>query len=154
MANSKQQLRGQPVAPIGFVPVPSPGTPVSLMSVLDPSNNNAPTTATGPQTTPYGSRLEYPTSCRGIAFQGYKQGGNGSPVFNAGAVYIMVAAAGGGSGNNIDMGAMIKVLQPGQDFFYPPPDANLDRFSPYYLYLDADNAGDGALVVAYSVSGG
>ncbi len=154
MANSIQKIRGASVAPLGFVPVPTPGNAVSVMSVNDPGNNNAPTTSVTPGST-YGAEQPYPVSVRGVGFQAYRQASNNTPpVFNQGQIYILVAPSPGGSGNNIDTGCLVKVLQPGEDYFYPPPEANLDRISPYYLYLDADNAGDGAICVGYSAGGG
>jgi hypothetical protein len=153
MANSIQKLRGAAVTPLGFVKVTTAGTPVNFMVNLDPAGNNAPATGTGPAM-PYGTDVPYSPACRGFGIQGYKQGAGNTIVVNTGNVYLLVAPAAGGSGNNQDAGAICKVIPAGADFFYPPDAANLDRISPYYLYLDADNSGDGAIVVAYGASGG
>lgn len=154
MANSIQKLRGAAMTPLGSIKVTTPGTPVSLMSYLDPGNNNAPGTPTGITINKYGADTPYSPAVRGIGIQGYHQGANNAITINAGNVYLLVAPAAGGSGNNQDVGAMVKVISPGADYFYPPDAANLDRISPYYLYLDADNAGDGAIIVGYGASGG
>lgn len=153
MPNSIQKLRGAAATPLGFVQVTTPGTPVCVMVNLDPANNNAPRTPTSSQQA-YGSDVPYSPAVRGLGFQGYKQVGGTSVSPNAGNVYLLVAPSPGGSGNNQDTGAMVKVIPPGADYFYPPDGTNLDRFSPYYLWLDADNSGDGAIVVGYGASGG
>jgi hypothetical protein len=154
MANSVQKLRGAAVTPLGFVKVTTPGTPVCIMNNLDPANNSSPKTATGPYLGPYGADVPYSPAMRGFGFQGFKQNADNTVSPNTGNVYILVAPAGVGSGNNQDTGAMVKVLPSGYDYFYPPEGANIDRTSPYFLFLDADTAGDGAIVVAYGASGG
>lgn len=152
--NSIQKLRGAAITPLGFIKVPAPGTPVSIMFNLDPGNNNAPGTPTGITLNKYGADLPYSPAMRGFGFQGYHQAANNSVVVNTGQAYVLVAPAAGGSGNNQDSGAIVKVVPVGGDYFYPPEGANIDRISPYYIWVDADVAGEGLMVVAYGASGG
>ena len=60
---------------------------------------------------------------------------------NAGNVYIVRK-----SGNRDDTGTIIKVLSPGETFYLASAPLNRNVFSGYRYYIDADTAGDGALV--------
>ena len=83
---------------------------------------------------------------------------DGSKILRA-SVLVTTQFAGGaaptilvtshGTGNRSDSGAMIAIIQSGADYFFPPEGMGFDKFSPYYLYLDADINGDGGLVAAY-----
>jgi hypothetical protein len=148
MSLSVQKMRGGPFWPLGFVQVANNGTPVCIMANVDANNNNAPGTPSVP-----GQSSEYSPSFRGLGIQGYKPGNNNNGmVANTGNVYLLAAPA-GGSGNRSDSGSIVKVIAPGQDFFYPPEALGIDRFSPYTLYLDADVNGEGAQMVGYSPAG-
>lgn len=149
MARSVQQTRGGPFWPLGFVAVANNGTQVCIATNIDANNLNSPNTPNPPNGIFPSTKTEYTPAFRGLGFQGYKPGNNNNGMIpNSGNVYILVGPA-GGNGNRADSGAMIKVLGPGQDFFYPPPGTALDMVSPYFLYLDADVDGEGALVVGY-----
>jgi hypothetical protein len=151
MANSIQKLKGAPVTPLGFVKVTTPGTPVAFSANIDANNTNSPSTPYPPPDNFPGAGTEYAGSFRGFAIQTYQPNGNNQSIPyipNVGNVYLMVAAA-GGSGNRFDSGSLVKIIPPGADFFFPSPGTGRDMFSPYTLFLDADNGNDGAIVVAY-----
>jgi hypothetical protein len=139
MTQSVMKDRQGPDWPLGAIAVATPGTPVGIMSLVDPTSVNAPETAT---TT---SSDEYTPLCQQIMFQGFKSNGGTGMVPNAGNVYIMRKGA-AGAGNRTDFGAMVTVLLPGQTVFLASSARNRDTFSPYRYSLDADNAADGALV--------
>lgn len=146
MALSIERSYTGPVWPLGVVAVATPGTKVNIMTNIDSANVNNPNTVSNNAAL----QTEYTRACRAIAFQGYHAGANNSGmVTNTGNVYILVAPA-GGAGNLSDSGAMVKVLPSGGDFVLSAitPGFN-DMFSPYQIWLDADNANDGALVTLY-----
>jgi hypothetical protein len=149
MALSVQSLRGSPICSLGFVKVTTSGTPVPLSINIDANNTNAPGTANPPPASFPGPGMEWTPVFRGFAVQGFKPGsGNNGMVANTGNIYLLMAAA-GGTGNKNDSGAIVKVIQPSGDYFFPSPNPGCDMFSPYYLYLDADVSGEGGLVTAY-----
>lgn len=149
MALSVQKLRGQSATSLGFVQVATSGTPVPLSLNIDPTGINSPGTPNPPPAQFPGPGTEWSPAFRSFHVQGYKPGSNNNGmVVNAGNIYLMMAAA-GGPGNRSDSGAIIAVIAAGADYFFPPGGTSLDMFSPYYLYLDADNSGDGGLVAAY-----
>lgn len=149
MPLSKQQSRGGPVWPLGFVTVAAAGTPVCIMANVDANNVNSPATATYPVPNFPGAGAEYSPVFRGIGVQGYHPGANNNGMIpNSGFVYLLMAPA-GGTGNRSDSGSMIKVIPPAGDFFFPAPIPGTDMFSPYFLYIDADVSGEGAVVVGY-----
>jgi hypothetical protein len=131
--------RQGPDWPLGAIAVTTPSTPVSIMSLVDSTNVNAPETATST------SSDEYSPLCQQIMFQGFKSNGGTGMVPNTGNVYIMRKGV-QGLGNRTDFGAMVEVLLPGQTIWLASSARNRDTFSPYRYYLDADNANDGALV--------
>ena len=143
MALSVQKGRGAAIWPLGFVPVANNGTPACIMVNVDANNVNAPGSVSNSSTS------EYTPSAAGIGIQGYKPGNNNNGmVANTGNVYLLVASA-GGSGNRADSGSMVKVIPAGVDLFIPIDPTGGMRISPYYLYLDADVNGEGALVTLY-----
>ena len=145
MANSILLDYQGPDWPLGFIAVPTPGTPVNIMSLVDPTGANNPNTIAVAGS----NAAEYSPSVYSVWFQGLKPGNNsvGQMQHNAGNVYIMRKGA-GGSGNNSDTGAMVQILAPGGSVALPISPATQRGFSPYRYYLDADNAGDGALCTA------
>ncbi len=143
MANSVLLDYQGPDWPLGFIAVATPGTVVGIMSLVDPTGKNNPNTPTGPGI----NALEYSPQVYAVWFSGFKPGGGGM-VFNTGNVYIMRKPSTGGAGDRTDTGAMVGVLQPGQTFPLVISPATARGFSPYRYYLDADNAGDGALCTA------
>ena len=129
--------------PLGFIDVVTPGTPVSIMSLVDPNNYAAPNTPTS-GTSVNTNTPEYTVRAQQIMFMGYKPNTHGLQT-NAGLVYIMRKGV-QGAGNRDDYGSLVKVLAPGETFFLSSAALNKDVYSPYRYYLDADNGGDGALV--------
>lgn len=149
MALSVQKSGGGPVWPLGCIIVATPGTPICVMSLIDPNNLNAPgAQVSGPFPA---SAKEWTYNFRGIGIQGYHAAANNNGmVANNGQVYLLSPPSNnGGPGNRSDSGSMIKIIGPGVDFFYPSPSPGVDFISPYNLFIDADTAGDGALIVAY-----
>ena len=145
MSNSVLLDYQGPDWPLGFVAVGTPGTPVNIMHNVDPGNNNAP----GAPTNPSGNRTEYTPVVYSVWFQGVKPNGNNSGMqYNSGNVYIMRSPSSGAAGNLTDFGAMVQVLSPGQTVALPISPASMRAYSPYRYFLDADIAGDGALVTA------
>lgn len=139
---SVQKDRQGPDWPLGAIAVTTPSTPVRITTLIDPTNANAPETAT----TTAGD--EYSPLCQQIMFQGFKSNGGTGMVPNTGNVYIMRLGV-QGAGNRTDFGSMVAVLLPGQTTFIASSARNRDTFSPYRYYLDADTANDGALVTLF-----
>jgi hypothetical protein len=150
MALSVYKLRGGPVTPLGYINVPTAGTPVPLSANIDANNSNAPGTVFPPPSGIFPiTQTEMTPAFRGFTIQAYKPAANNNGmVATSGNVYLMAAAA-GGSGNRTDSGAMIAVIPSGTEYTFPPEATGLTMFSPYYLYLDTDNNNDGGLVTAY-----
>lgn len=139
MANSILKSYRLSLFPLGLVTVAASGTPVGLMSVADASNLSAPGTTT-PGTS---GATEYSTRAQQIMFQACK---SVAPfVDNVGAIYLLVAPAGAGTGNKTDSGVIVHVLQPGETFFLASAPLNVNVFSPYDVRVDSDNSGDGVL---------
>jgi hypothetical protein len=150
MALSIQKARGSAVS-LGFVNVPTIGTPVPLSTNIDSNNSNSPGNVSAPPPQFPGTQTESSPSFRAFHIQGFKPGANNNGmVVNSGNVYLLMAAA-GGAGNRSDSGSIIAVIAPGADYFFPPDGSGNTRFSPYYLYLDADSNNDGGLVAGYGV---
>ena len=135
-----QDRKSGPDWPLGLIVVTVPGTPVGFMSLVDPNAYNAPETATVPQSDEYGGGL-----CQQIIVQGFNSNAGTGLQPNTGNVYIMRKGA-QGLGNRTDFGAMVYVVLPGQSIVVSSAAPNLNSFSPYRYYLDADNANDGALI--------
>ncbi len=150
MSLSVQKLRGNPATALGFVTVPTPGTPVNLMVNLDANNNNAPGTPNPPPGAFPSTKTEYSPNCRGFSVQGYQPGNNNNGMIpNTGNIYLLMFPSPGGSGNLTDTGCMLKVIGPTEDFFFPPDGRGQEMFSLYNYRLDADVAGEGGLITAW-----
>lgn len=143
MPNSINIDRFGPDWPLGLITVATSGTPVNIMSVVDSTNRNAPQTAT-PTTAGAVGGNEYSVLCQQIIFQAIKS--VGPAVDNTGAIYIVRAPVGTGTGNKADSGAIIKILQPGETFFLSSAPLKAEEFGPYRYSIDADTNGDGCLV--------
>lgn len=139
MALSVQKDRFGPDWPLGLIVVAASGTPVNIMSLVDASNVNAPQTAT-PGTA---GANEYTVLCQQIFFQAIKS--TGPAVDNTGAIYILRAGAGGGSGNKTDPGSIIKIIQPGETFYLSSAPLHAEQFNPYRYFIDADTNADACL---------
>ena len=141
MANSLLKIPAGPIWPLGCILVATPGTPVNIMSLVDPNNYNAPETIANFA----GQGAEYSPRFNQATFQGYKSGGATRLANNTGNIYLVMkplASAGGIT----DVGNIIEVIQTAQTFTLVSSALNRNDYGPYQLYIDADNAGDGCLV--------
>lgn len=141
MAQSVSKNPQGPFWPLGLIKVPSPGTPVGIMSLVDPSSVNAPESATS------ATSNEYTPRANQVVFQGMKPGASHGLVPNTGYVYILMKGVGAGSGNYDDQGVLIGVIPPGGSFSLASAPLNRNTISPYEIYLDADVASEGATVL-------
>ena len=127
--------------PLGLVTVATPGTPVPIMSLVDSGLIWAPQTATS-----YSVIVpEYTVRFQQIWFQALRAGASHGTASSTGNVYILRKGV-QGAGNRDDYGALVYVLGSGLNFFLGSAASNRDVFNPYRYYIDADNAGDGALI--------
>ena len=152
MPNSIMLDQQGPDWPLGLILVPTPGTPVGIMSLVDPSSVNAPNTSLQPTQNPIvtGGQQEYTALAQQIMFQGFKAGGSHGYQPNAGNVYIVrYPSRTVGSGNRDDQGVIVGVILPAQTIFISSAPRNRNTFSPYRYYLDADSASDGAIVTLF-----
>lgn len=142
---SVQKDRQGPDWPLGAIVVATPGTPINIMSLVDPSNFQAPGSAATYSAT--NQVAEYTERCQQIVFDALHPTTHGM-VANTGNIYICRKGV-QGAGNRDDYGSIVKVLQPGDSFFLGSSALVKDAFSPYRYYIDADNASDGALVTLF-----
>jgi len=149
MAQSIYRGYSGPLVPLGLIAVAIPGTPVQMTSLIDPTSLNAPETfspaASANNTGAAVAVNEYTITCQQIIIQAYKSNGGTGVVNNTGNIYIMMKGA-GGLGNRTDFGAMVAVLTPGQTLILASAPVNCNVFSVYKYFIDADTAGDSALV--------
>jgi hypothetical protein len=139
MAQSIRKDFNGPIWPLGLIVVATPGTPVSIMSLVDPTSANDPNTLSS-RITP---AQEYTVRAQQIIFQGYKA--SGGLAGNSGNIYIL-RRGGNGSNNRTDYGTMALVVATGQTIVLASAPLNRNVFSPYDYFVDADNASDGCLV--------
>lgn len=149
MANSTMQDPFGTDWPLGYVNVPTGGTPVNIMVNVDANSVNAPSRSPGPWGT-QANQAEYTPTCHKVVFQGVKPGNN-NMVANNGNVYIVRALGpgnqnGGGPQNRSDPGAMVFVLPPGGVVTLPSQEFEGAAISPYRYAIDVDNNNEGALV--------
>ncbi len=130
-----------PTWPLGMITVATPSTPVRITSLVDPNNYNAPETATS------ANSQEYSPNVQQVIIFAVKPGASHGTQSNAGNIYVLEHGV-GGAGDRDDYGVMVAALGPGQSFVLGSAPANRNSFSPYSYWIDADNAGDSALVVA------
>lgn len=143
MANSVLQDRHGPDWPLGFIKVVTPGTPVSIMSVVDPTSVNSPSSPT-PGTA---GAQEFTVRANQIIFMAYHPGAQPpAAAANTGLAYILRAPSSGGTGNKTDSGVIVKILQPGETFVLAPAATVEDVWGPYRYFVDADTANDGVWV--------
>lgn len=142
MAQSVLKQVYGPTWPLGLVQVTTPGTPVNVMSLVDPTNVNAPETAST------SASQEYSPNVQQLIFRAIKPGASHGTQNNAGTIYILMAGDGTGSGDRDDYGCMVMALGPGESFVLGSAPLNRNSFSPYKYLIDADNADDGALITA------
>ena len=134
MANSVHLDKQGPDWPLGSIVVPTPGTPVPIMSLVDPAAAGSPSTPTSTTTD------EYTVACNQIVVQGMK--GNSPMVNNSGNVYLVRKGVGAGTGNRADNGAIVLTIPPGQTGVLGSAAVVKNAFNPYRYSLDADNAND------------
>ena len=137
---SIQKDRQGPDWPLGTIVVVTPGTPVSIMSLVDPNNLNAPGTPT-PGTS---GADEYTVRAQQICFQGFKANTHGLQA-NTGNIYIVRKGV-QGAGNRDDYGSIVAVIPSGLTMWLASAALNRNVFSPYRYFIDADNANDACQV--------
>jgi len=148
MANTVMVNPHGPIWPLGLIVVAAAGTPVSIMSLVDSAGTNDPNAVVSP-TSP---GAEYSPRAYEIIFQACKAGASHGTQLNTGNIYIIKRGKVAGSGNRDDLGVIIATISQGSSGVYPPvfriTAAPMDRnvFSPYDLYIDADNANDACQV--------
>lgn len=142
MANSVyKNAKSGPFWPLGNIVVPTPGTPVGIMSLVDPSSLLDPATPTS-AANPDGFTVRF----QQIFFQALKAGdATHKLVNNAGNVYVVLKALAGGGGTQ-DLGVIIKTLVPGETWYLSSSALDRNSFGPYQLFIDADTANDGCQV--------
>ncbi len=152
MSNSVCINRTGPTWPLGWISVANNGTPVGLMSLVDPSNLYSPN---GPANNAKGS--EYTVRFKSLFFYGYKPAANnaGGLVANTGIVYVLQPASNGAAGNRSDSGCIVGIIPAnGGSFSLPQSLASVDmQVSPYEYTLDSDVSGEGAIVVGIQPMG-
>ena len=148
MAASICQNSQGPFWPLGALTVATPGTKVNFMALVDPNNYNNPNTQVTPSSraNPGLTYKEYTARAQQILIQGIKPGASHGWQINTGNVYVLCAPQGTGAGNRDDTGCLVKIIYPGQDVYLASSAMDRNVFSPYFLWIDADNAGDGASV--------
>ena len=137
MSNSVHKNPYGPFWPLGSI-APTPGTPLNMMSNVDPTLVDAPETATGP------TSKEYSVRAQQIIIQGVKPNAGTGVTNNTGNIYVILK--GGGSNNHQDYGAIAFVVGAGLTLSIGSAALNRNVFSPYELYIDCDTAGDAAQV--------
>lgn len=143
MGISIHRDRQGPDWPLGNIALVTPGTPVSIMSVVDPTLQNDPNTATPGAA----SADEYTVRAQQIIFHAVKAGA-GPPLLantNTGFIYI-VRKATAGNGGTADTGVVIKALAPGETFILSSSALVKDVFNPYRYFIDGDTGTNGCQV--------
>lgn len=136
-----------PEWPLGLIVVATPGTPVGIMSLVDPTSVNDPnaSNAPGPNNAPKASEYSW-GRCQQIEFQAFKAGASHGLQNNTGNIYIIRRGGTPGASNRDDYGSMVTVLTPGGAKTLGSAAQVVDVFSGYDYLIDADNAGDSCLV--------
>jgi hypothetical protein len=142
MTASIQKDRVGPDWPLGYINVATPGTPIGIMSVVDPTGVNDPASPT--PGTPGAD--EFTVRAQQIVIQAYKPGPSHGMVRNVGDIYVVRKGVSPGTGNRDDTGSIIFVLEPGQTLTLASAPLNRNVFNPYRYSIDADNANEGAIV--------
>lgn len=140
-----QSVMTDPVGPdwpLGLIVVVTPGTPVALMSLVDPTNANSPFRAAG------GTAPRMTTSFQQMSLQGLRAGASHGLRDNTGNVYL-IRKIGTGSKDYDDYGGIVVCVKPGQTIFLASGAHNNNVYSPYRYWVDGDNASDGLLVTGF-----
>lgn len=128
--------------PLGSVAVATPGTPVGLMSVADPTSKWAPGTAVDPLVGLPG----YTVRGYRLVMYGYKNSGT-TWVANTGNVYLL--RKGSGSSNRSDSGVLVEVIPTAGRVVIEGVSLVKDWCSPYRYFVDADTAADALTAVLW-----
>lgn len=131
-----QDVQG-PDWPLGSIAVAVPGTPVSIMSLVDPSLVNDPANPVPAVPSNSNAVAQYTPRANQIMIQGMKPGAVHGLQNNSGNLYIVRKG-----GSRDDTGTIIATVPAGQTVFLGTSAMVRDVWSPYRYYLDADNAGD------------
>jgi hypothetical protein len=136
------QDRQGPDWPLGTIVVVTPGVPVSIMSLVDPTGKNDPATPTGSGVAEYTPRFNQ------ILFQAFQanMGGNNATgmTYNVGLCYVVRKG-----GSRADPGTIVAILTPGASWLLPAAALNMNVLSPYRYEIDADSAGDAVQVTGF-----
>jgi hypothetical protein len=143
MANSILSARSGPLWPLGFIKVVTAGTPVNIMSVVDPTGLGNPNTPC----TPGSAVPEYGFRAQQIILWGYQPSTGPAYIPNTGNVYVLLAPDKNGSGNASDTGVLVAIIQPGTWFDLASAPTVSNKFGPYSFFIDADNDEDGVMPV-------
>jgi hypothetical protein len=141
MATSVHKSRYGPFWPLGLIAVPTPGTPVSIMSLVDAAGVNAPESATS------STSAEYTERAQQIIFDAFKAGA-APPRLGANTGNIYIVAKSVGAGGVDDRGVIIKVLAPGQSYTLGSSALVRNGFGLYSIFIDADTVADACNVTA------
>jgi hypothetical protein len=126
-----------PIWPLGQIAVVTPGIPVSIMSLVDPTFVNAPESPT-PGTS---GADEYTSRAYAIIFMPFKASGSMLGANTASKLVYVVRKT---IGSTSDTGGIVIALRPGDPAFVltgNPMERNI--FNLYAFFIDADSAGDG-----------
>ena len=134
-----------PIWPLGQIAVVTPGTQVSIMSLVDSTNVNAPESPT-PGTS---GADEYTSRAQQIIFQAYKAGAGTILAGNTtNKLVYVVRKPTPGNGGTGDTGVVVVALSPGQTFVLGSAALDRNVYNLYEYFIDADTAGDGIQVTA------
>lgn len=141
MANGVQKNPQGPFWPLGNLAVGTPGTPVNMMSLVDSTLKGEPGTVTA------SGVPEYTVRCNQIIIQGMKSNGGNGLTNNTGNIYVIQKGSPSpGTNNRSDLGAIILTVTTGLTGVLAVSPQNRNGFDPYMLWIDADNATDGAQI--------
>lgn len=138
-----------PIFPLGFIGVVTPGTPVNIMSLVDPLGANNPATPDPSPSSGIAAGLEFPIMAMNAIFQAVKPGVTHGTQANTGNVYVLGPPVSPGAGNRDDTGDIYFSSLAGQtlpQFLFPGAGI---KFSPYEIFVDGDSAGDGYFVTLF-----
>jgi len=127
---------------LGFIEVVNLGTPVSIMSIVDPNDYSHPHQPnTYAEVGNHG--WAYTVRCCQIRFQAVKPGTHGLGD-NTGNIYIVRK-----DGSRDDPGTIVAMVEKGDVYETPSGMAQGNCLNPYRYFIDADNVGDGAIVTLF-----
>jgi hypothetical protein len=149
MANTVNKDVHGPIWVLGNIANATPGTPLNIMSLVDPTLKNDPNNPTA------AGLAEYTVRCYAIIFQACKAGAAHGTAINTGNIYIIrrnYGTGAAGTGNRDDLGVIIQTLTIGATstgfltWTLTAAALNRDVLNPYDFVIDADTAADGCQV--------